>query len=90
MSTPIAWTDVKEGHTYEIQQVTSTDVKTQTRLGQPFVRVLGGNRGIAPSFTPGSQFETKETDWQGRAYIMRRLCFNYIVLRELIPEDAFK
>lgn len=91
MSTPtIPWTDVKSGHTYEIQQVTSTDPKTQTRCGQPFVRVIGGGAGISPSFTSGSQFETREKDWQGKAYIMRRLCFNYLVLRELIPEGAFK
>jgi hypothetical protein len=83
MSDPIPWVKVRHLHTYEIQQITS--LRMQDRVGAPFVRRMHLDKGEV-SFGPQEVFVTDEISSDGVPYSMRRLCCNYVVLRELIPE----
>ena len=86
----IPWSKVKPMRKYELQAVTSQDARTHTRIGQPFVRRIGYERGGGTAQDTqafahgGAVFTTEELDWQGKPYIARKLCSHYIVLRETI------
>lgn len=77
----IGWSQVECGKIYELQSVTSTDPRTQTRIGEPFVRLVEHDRR---AFTSNGLFATVEPETSDNAeHVKVRHCANYIVLREV-------